>query len=119
MNRSCYLALGIFLAGPPLLKAGAQQSAPAAAPVPPALLGTLAAHPDWPAAMNPSDVDTVRIFRLDDASRPCDASQAMHDPFAEPGSTHIHMRGRARLCQAPGATVRKVGSGVNVKQESL
>jgi hypothetical protein len=58
MNRSCYLTLGIFLAGL-VLKAGAQQSA-AAAPAPPPLVGTLAAHPDWPAAKNhPSDVDTV------------------------------------------------------------
>jgi hypothetical protein len=58
MNRSCYLTGGIFLAGL-VLNAGAQQSGPAAAPVPPPLVGTLAAHPDWPAAKNPSDVDTV------------------------------------------------------------
>jgi hypothetical protein len=59
MNRSCYLTLGIFLAGL-VLKAGAQQSAPAAAPAPPPLVGTLAAHPDRPAAkVRPSDVDTV------------------------------------------------------------
>jgi hypothetical protein len=58
MNRSCYLILGIFLAGL-VLKASAQQSA-AAAPAPPPLLGTLAAHPDWLAAKShPSDVDTV------------------------------------------------------------
>jgi hypothetical protein len=43
----------------PVLNAGAQQSAPAPAPAPPPLVGTLAAHPDWPAAKNPSDVDTV------------------------------------------------------------
>ena len=54
MNRRCYLTWGIFLAGL-VLNAGAQQSAPA----PPPLVGTLAAHPDWPAAKNPSDVDTV------------------------------------------------------------
>jgi hypothetical protein len=47
-----------FLAGL-VLKAGAQQSAPAAAPAPPPLVGTLAAHPDWPGAKNPVDVDTV------------------------------------------------------------
>jgi hypothetical protein len=58
MNRSCYLTGGIFLAGL-VLNAGAQQSGPAAAPVPPPLVGTLAAHPDWPAAKNSSDVDTV------------------------------------------------------------
>jgi hypothetical protein len=58
MNRSCYLTWGIFLAGLVLI-AGAQQSGPAAAPVPPPLVGTLAAHPDWPAAKNSSDVDTV------------------------------------------------------------
>jgi hypothetical protein len=55
MNRRCYLPWGIFLAGL-VLNAGAQQSAPAHAPPP--LVGTLAAHPDWPAAKNPSDVDT-------------------------------------------------------------
>src|SRR5271154_6813204 len=58
MKRSCYLIGGVFLAGL-ALSAGAQQSAPAAAPAPPPLAGTLAAHPDWPAAKNPSDVDTV------------------------------------------------------------
>jgi hypothetical protein len=59
MNRSCYLTLGIFFAGL-VLKAGAQQSAPVAAPAPPPLVGTLAAHPDWLAAKShPSDVDTV------------------------------------------------------------
>ena len=58
MNRSCYLTWSIFLAGL-VLSADAQQSAPAAAPAPPPLVGTLAAHPDWPAAKNPSDVDTV------------------------------------------------------------
>jgi hypothetical protein len=58
MNRKCYLTWGIFLAGM-LLNAVAQQSAPAPAPAPPPLVGTLAAHPDWPAAKNPSDVDTV------------------------------------------------------------
>ena len=58
MKRSSCLILGISLAGL-VLKAGAQQSA-AAAPAPPPLVGTLAAHPDWPAAANrPSDVDTV------------------------------------------------------------
>ena len=56
MNRRCYLTWGIFLAGL-VLNAGAQQSAHA--PAPPPLVGTLAAHPDWPAAKNPSDVDTV------------------------------------------------------------
>ena len=58
MNRSC-LTVGIFLASL-VLKAGAQQSSPAAVPAPPPLLGTLAAHPDWAAAKSrPSDVDTV------------------------------------------------------------
>src|ERR1700721_671381 len=56
MNRGCYLTWGIFLAGL-VLNAGAQQSAPS--PAPPPLVGTLAAHLDWPAAKNPSDVDTV------------------------------------------------------------
>ena len=60
MIRRCYLTWGILLAGL-ALNAGAQQSAPAPAPAPapPPLVGTLAAHPDWPAAKNPSDVDTV------------------------------------------------------------
>jgi hypothetical protein len=55
MNRSCFLTCGMFL----MLSAGAQQTAPVAAPAPPPLVGTIAAHPDWPAAKNPSDVDTV------------------------------------------------------------
>jgi hypothetical protein len=58
VNRNCFLACGLFLAVA-ALSAGAQQSAPAANPAPPPLVGTLAAHPDWPAAKNPSDVDTV------------------------------------------------------------
>ena len=57
MNHSCYLALGFCLVGL-VLKAAAQQPAPAA-PAPPPLVGTLAAHPDRPAAKNPSDLDTV------------------------------------------------------------
>jgi len=58
MNRRCYFTWGIFLAGL-VLNAVAQQSAPTPAPAPPPLVGTLAAHPVWPAAKNPSDVDTV------------------------------------------------------------
>lgn len=58
MNRNLYLIACCFLAGL-MLNAYAQQSAPSAAPAPPPLVGTLAAHPDWPAAKNPSDVDTV------------------------------------------------------------
>jgi hypothetical protein len=54
MNRTCYLTWGLFLAGP-ALAAGAQQPAPA----PPPPVGTLAAHPERPAAKNPGDVDTV------------------------------------------------------------
>jgi hypothetical protein len=57
MNRNFYLIGFCFLAGF-VPNAAAQQSAPAA-PAPPPLVGTLAAHPDWPAAKNPSDVDTV------------------------------------------------------------
>jgi hypothetical protein len=40
------------------LTAGAQQSQPAAAPAPP-LVGSIAGHPNWPAAKKASDVDTV------------------------------------------------------------
>ena len=40
------------------LNASAQQSTPAAS-APPPPVGTLAGHPDWPAAKNPGDVDTV------------------------------------------------------------
>jgi hypothetical protein len=40
------------------LTAGAQRSPPAAAPAPP-LVGSLAAHPGWPAARRANDVDTV------------------------------------------------------------
>jgi hypothetical protein len=54
MKRCCFLTWCIFVAGV-ALNAGAQQSAPA----PPPLAGSLASHPDWPAAKNPSDVDTV------------------------------------------------------------
>ena len=56
------LTVGIFLAGVSLA-AGAQQAgppaAPAAAPAPPPLVGSLAGHPDWPAARNAGDADTV------------------------------------------------------------
>jgi hypothetical protein len=58
MNRNFCLIPCCLLAAL-VLNAAAQQSAPAAAPAPPPLVGTLAAHPDWPAAKNPSDVDTV------------------------------------------------------------
>ena len=57
MIRSCNLILCCFLAGL-TLNASAQQSAPAAS-APPPPVGTLAGHPDWPAAKNPGDVDTV------------------------------------------------------------
>ena len=57
MIRSRDLVLSCFLVGL-TLNASAQQSTPAAsAPAP--LVGTLAGHPDWPAAKNPGDVDTV------------------------------------------------------------
>jgi hypothetical protein len=58
MKCTWYLTLCIFPAGM-VPNAGAQQSAPAAAPAPPPLVGTLAGHPDWAAAKNPGDVDTV------------------------------------------------------------
>ena len=58
MKRSRYLILCCFLAGV-ALNSEAQKSAPAAAPAPPPLVGTLASHPDWPAAKNPGDVDTA------------------------------------------------------------
>ncbi len=37
----------------------AQNSAPAPAPAPPPLVGSLAGHPNWPAARTATDVDTV------------------------------------------------------------
>ena len=58
MNRPFGLALGICLAGL-AMSANAQQPAPIPTPTPPPLMGTLAAHPDWPAARNPGDVDSV------------------------------------------------------------
>jgi hypothetical protein len=58
MNRKLYLMACCFLAAL-VLNAYAQQSSRSAAPAPPPLVGTLAAHPDWPAAKNPSDVDSV------------------------------------------------------------
>jgi hypothetical protein len=57
MISSCNLILCCFLIGL-TLNASAQQSTPAASGPPP-LLGTLAGHPDWPAAKSPGDVDTV------------------------------------------------------------
>ena len=57
MIRTRDLVLSCFLLGL-TLNATAQQSTPAtSAPPPP--VGTLAGHPDWPAAKNPGDVDTV------------------------------------------------------------
>jgi hypothetical protein len=57
MIRSCDFLVSCLLMGL-TLSASAQQSTPAAsAPAPP--VGTLAGHPDWPAAKNPGDVDTV------------------------------------------------------------
>ena len=58
MNIARCLQWGLLLANV-ALTAGAQQSAPAAAPAPPPLVGSLAAHPDWRAAKNASDVGTV------------------------------------------------------------
>jgi hypothetical protein len=49
---------GLFLAVL-VLNANAPPSAHAAGAAPPSLVGTLAAHPEWPAAKNPSDVDSV------------------------------------------------------------
>jgi len=58
MNLGRCLTLGLLLLSR-VLTAGAQQSAPAAAPEPPPLVGSIAAHPSWPAARNANDVDTV------------------------------------------------------------
>ena len=57
MIRSRDLVLSCFLVAL-TLTASAQQSTPAAS-APPPLVGTLAGHPDWPAAKDPGDVDTV------------------------------------------------------------
>jgi hypothetical protein len=66
MIRSCDLKVSCFLVGL-TLNLSAQQSAPAA-PAPPPVVGTLAGHPDWPAAKNPGDVDTMDhlVASLDD-----------------------------------------------------
>ena len=58
MNIARCLQLGLLLANV-ALTAGAQQSAPAAAPAPPPLKGSLTAHPDRRPAKNATDVDTV------------------------------------------------------------
>jgi hypothetical protein len=52
------LTIGLLLAN---LAVSARAQQPAAAPVtaPAPLVGTLAAHPGWPKARNPGDVDTV------------------------------------------------------------
>ncbi len=56
----CLVASGILLVGVTLPALPQQSSAPAQpAPPPPPLVGSLAGHPAWPAAKNPSDVDTV------------------------------------------------------------
>jgi hypothetical protein len=57
MIRNRYIVLRCFLVGL-TLHARPQQFAPAA-PAPPPQVGTLAGHPDWPAAKNSNDVDTV------------------------------------------------------------
>ncbi len=58
MIRSRDLVLGLFSGMGLTLNASAQQSTPAAS-APPPPVGTLAEHPDWSAAKNPGDVDTV------------------------------------------------------------
>ena len=58
-NSVCLLAVACGIGGAvvePWSEACAQT---AAAPAPPPLVGTLAADPDWPAAKNANDVDTV------------------------------------------------------------
>jgi hypothetical protein len=57
MTRSFDFMVSCFLVGL-TLNASAQQSAPAT-PTPPPVVGTLAGHPDWPAAKDSADVDTV------------------------------------------------------------
>ncbi len=57
MNRSWCIIVGLLLSGL-ALNADAQQAG-ATTPAPPPLVGTLAAHPDWATAKDPSDVDTV------------------------------------------------------------
>jgi len=51
--RFAFITAALALAVP----ACAQTAAPAPAPKP--LTGSIASHPDWPAAKNPADVDTV------------------------------------------------------------
>jgi hypothetical protein len=58
MNVNRALIVVCFLSSL-ILRSNAQQTGPAAAPTPPPLIGTLAAHSDWPAAKSPNDVDTV------------------------------------------------------------
>ena len=56
-KNALQLILGCFLVRL-TLNASAQQSTPAAS-APPPPVGTLAGHPDWPAAKNSGDVDTA------------------------------------------------------------
>ena len=58
MHLSRFLTSGILFANL-TLTASAQRSAPAAAPAPPPLVGSIAGHASWPAAKKASDVDTV------------------------------------------------------------
>jgi hypothetical protein len=52
------VASGMLL-GALVAQASAQQSTPAVQPARPPLVGSIAGHPGWPVAKNPSDVDSV------------------------------------------------------------
>jgi hypothetical protein len=57
MIRSRHLVFSCFFVGLTLNASAQQSTSAASAPAP--LVGTFEEHPDWPAAKNPGDVDTV------------------------------------------------------------
>jgi hypothetical protein len=58
MKAMSFVMVSMLVAGISL-QALPQQSSPATQLTPPPLVGSLAGHPDWPAAKSASDVDTV------------------------------------------------------------
>jgi hypothetical protein len=58
MKATRLAAFGMLLVSFPL-QATSQQSSTVPKPAPSPLVGSLAGHPGWPSAKNPSDVDTV------------------------------------------------------------
>ena len=58
MKAIHFVGLNVLMASV-ALHASAQQSSPGSQPAPPPLVGSIAAHQEWPAAKSANDVDTV------------------------------------------------------------